>query len=285
MRYSQIRAFHHVARHGGFSRAAEALHLSQPAISDQVRKLERDHDVLLFRRDGKRVRLTTEGAQLFALTREMFEVEERIAACLSESARSVAGQLRMVVDSAHHVTGILARFRAANPDVRVSLRTGNSDTVLAALRAYDADIGVLGSTAPGTDLDAVDLGATDVVAFAAIHMAGIPARPLRLADLTSLPLVMREKGSRTRAWLEAAARARNIRLTPAIEAEGREAVREIVASGAGIGFVSKAEFGRDDRLRALPLADAGIMMTETLVCLSQRREVPVIRAFMQIAAG
>lgn len=282
MRYSQLRAFHHVALHGGFSRAAEALHLSQPAVSDQVRKLERDTDTLLFRRDRKQVRLTPEGQELFALTRELFEVEERIEAYLSTSGKAVAGRLRMIVDSAHHVTAILARFRAAHPEVLITLSTGNSEDVLSALRAYDADIGVLGSTEPGADLDALDLGGTPVVAFAARGFPGLPDT-LRLEDLGTLPLVMREKGSRTRAWLEQAAANARIRLRPVIEAEGREAVREIVASGAGIGFVSEAEFGRDDRLRTLPLADTAITMTETLVCLRARREVPVIRAFMQIA--
>ena len=68
MRHSQLKAFHYVALHGGFSRAAEALFLTQPAISEQVRKLEQDHDVLLFHRERKRVQLTDAGERLFRLT-------------------------------------------------------------------------------------------------------------------------------------------------------------------------------------------------------------------------
>ncbi len=65
MRHSQLRAFHAVALHGGFSRAAEVVNQSQPALSDQVKRLEQDHDVLLFRREGRRVRLTESGEELF----------------------------------------------------------------------------------------------------------------------------------------------------------------------------------------------------------------------------
>ena len=78
MRYAQIRAFHHVALHGGFSRAAAALHVSQPSISEQVRQLEQAHDVLLFQRAGRQVRLTPAGEDLFLLTKRFFEAEEQI---------------------------------------------------------------------------------------------------------------------------------------------------------------------------------------------------------------
>ena len=77
MRYSQLRAFHHVALHGGFSRAARALNISQPSVSDQVRQLEQRNDVLLFTREARQVRMTDAGEALFRLTSEMFEVEER----------------------------------------------------------------------------------------------------------------------------------------------------------------------------------------------------------------
>jgi DNA-binding transcriptional LysR family regulator len=73
MRYVQLRAFHYVAICGGFSRAAEALFLTQPAISDQVRKLEEEYDILLFNRHKKQVTLTAPGERLLEITRRMFD--------------------------------------------------------------------------------------------------------------------------------------------------------------------------------------------------------------------
>lgn len=283
MRHSQLKAFHHVALHGGFSRAAEALFLTQPAISEQVRKLEQDHDVLLFHRERKRVHLTEAGENLFRLTKHYFEIEQQITEYMSETRTAVDGTLRIIADSAHHVTGILSAFRERYPNVVVSLRTGNSDEVLEELRAFNAEVGVAGSLTPGRDMETLSLGDTPIVAFAAKGLLPRGKTRIALRELAELPLIFRETGSKTRQKLEEGAAQQGITLTPAIEAEGRETVREVVASGAGVGFVSKAEFGHDERLVEITLEDMDLRMGESIVHLAQRREVKVIRAFMDFA--
>ncbi|MBO9477867.1 LysR family transcriptional regulator [Shimia sp. R11_0] len=283
MRHSQLKAFHHVALMGGFSRAAEALFLSQPAISEQVRKLEQDHDVLLFHRERKRVRLTLAGEQLFRLTKQFFEIEQQIEENLSEASASTEGEIRILVDSAHHVTDILRRFLKRYPKVTVSMQVGNTENIIEALRAYNAEIGVIGSQEAGKDVTTLDLGATDIVAFVAREVIAEDKPSITLEELSNYPLVFREQGSQTRQKLVDAAAGQGRTLTPAIVAEGREAVREIVASGAGIGFVSKAEYVQDPRVQQMELADLDVSMSETLVHLTQRRDVRVIRLFMEIA--
>lgn len=283
MRQSQLKAFHHVALLGGFSRAAEALFLTQPAISEQVRKLEQDHDVLLFLRARKQVTLTPEGAELFRLTKQLFEIDTQIDEYMSETRATVDGTLRIIADSAHHVTGILTQFRQKFPNVVVTLRTGNSQEVLDELRAYNAELGVVGSLSPGRDMAALSLGETGIMAFAARGLLPADTTSISLVELAGLPLIFRETGSKTRQKLQEAAEAQGIILTPAIEAEGRETVRELVASGAGIGFVSEAEFGHDTRLVQIRLRDVDARMSEALVHMRQRQEVKVIRAFMDVA--
>ena len=281
MRHSQLKAFHHVAIAGGFSRAAEALHLTQPAVSEQVRKLEQDHDVLLFHREKKRVRLTAEGERLLLLTKQYFEMEGQIEDYLSENSAVIEGELRILADSAHHVTRFLVPFQKKYPNVNISIRSGNTEEILEELRSYDAEIGVVGSLSPGKDMSMVDLGATDIIAFAGRGVLLASKTSLTIEELAAFPLIFREAGSKTRQKLEDEAKKRGVVLKPAIIAEGREAVRELVASGAGIGFVSKAEFGHDDRLVEITLEDAGIQMSEAVVYLSQRRDVKVIRAFIE----
>ena len=281
MRYTQLRAFHNVALHGGFSRAAAAVNQSQPSLSDQVRRLEQAHDVLLFHRDARQVRLTTEGEELFRLTSQFFEHESRIGAFLDQSRAEVTGTLRIVADSAMHVTGFVSRFRALHPNVFVSLHTGNTPEVLEKLRKYEAEIGVVANLISAPDLDTRDLGQTPIVAV--IKSDFLPAKKtsLTVEDLKSQPLVFREMGSKTRASLEDALSEKGINLSPVLEVEGREAMREVVAAGAGIGFVSEAEFGHDTRLRALPVRGLTLEMSESLVTLTARQDVPVIRAFLR----
>lgn len=286
MRYVQLRAFHHVATEGGFSRAAEALHLTQPALSDQVRRLEQDYDVALFDRSRRRVTLTEAGTQLLAITRRLFEAERDAVDYLSESRALRSGTLRIVADSALHLLRILPVFRARFPGVQITLQAGNSATVADRLRRYEADIGVMGERPAGRDFDMMVLNSSPIVAVVPVGAALAGQGALGFADLARAPLVLREDGSRTRAKLLAAARAAGVDLRAAIEAEGREAVREIVAAGGGVGFMSRAEFGADPRLVAVPiLPDTGLAMEEALICLGQRREGKLIAAFFDIAAS
>jgi aminoethylphosphonate catabolism LysR family transcriptional regulator len=281
MRYNQLRAFHNVALHGGFSRAARALNISQPSVSDQVRQLEHRHDVLLFTREARQVRMTDAGEALFRLTSEMFEVEDRIGALFDESRAALSGHLRIMADSAIHITDAVHRFRETSPDVFVSIRTGNTEDLLRRLRNYEAEIGVVGNSVFARDLDSIDLGRSPILALVAKDYLPKGTSALRFAELGRYPLVYREAGSRTRAQVEEEAARLRLSLTPAIEVEGREAMREVVASGAGIGFISEAELGYDRRLAAIPFEDVDIGMSESLVTLAARRDVPLIRGFLK----
>lgn len=284
MRYVQLRAFHYVATCGGFSRAAEELLLTQPAISDQVRKLEDEYDVLLFNRMRKQVTLTDAGEQLLQVTRRLFDCEQQAHDFLSESRALQSGNLRIVADSAHHLLHILAAFRKRYPGVRISVRAGNTETVVSSLYSYEADIGILGERPTLKNFAHELLGSSPIIAFVAANHPLATARHLTFAELAGHPLVLRERGSKTRTKLEMAAKAEGVELRPTIEAEGREAVREIVASGVGIGFVSLAEFGEDRRLVPVRLEpEEGMMMDEALICLQERRGSKLVQAVFELA--
>jgi aminoethylphosphonate catabolism LysR family transcriptional regulator len=254
---------------------------TQPALSEQVRRLEQEYDVLLFNREKKRVQLTPAGERLLVLSKRFFEAEDHMEDYLSETRAAIDGTLRIVADSAHHVTAYLSRFRQRHPDVFISVKTGNTAEVLKELRNYTAEIGIVGSMGPGPDFDCVSLGSTSIVAFCAVGYLPEHVRGLRLQDLGQYPLVFREEGSRTRQKLADAAQAQKVALRPALEVEGREAMRDVVASGSGIGFVSEAEFGNDARLVKIPLEGIDLRMSETMVTLTARKEVRIIRAFME----
>lgn len=283
MRYVQLRAFHHVAIHGGFSRAAEALHLTQPAISDQVRKLEQEYDILLFDRRKKQVIVTEAGQKLLEITHRLFEVENQALELLSESRALSSGSLRIMADSALHLLQFLRPFREKYPGVQVTVHSGNSEDVVAALLSYEADIGVLGEAIERREFERLQLSSTPLVAFAAATSEFSNLASVSLRQLAKVPLVLRERGSMTRQKLEDAALRSDIKLVAAIEAEGREAIREIVASGAGVGIVSEAEFGHDPRLVKIPITGDPIYMDEALICLQERTNGKLIRAFMLMA--
>jgi DNA-binding transcriptional LysR family regulator len=121
-----------------------------------------------------------------------------------------------------------------------------------------------------------------MVAFVSHHHPWASRGSISLADLDDTPLVLREPGSVTRQTLEEEMQRAGLRIRAAIQVEGREAAREAVVVGIGVGVVSAAEFGADARVCALPIVDCQRHLTETLVCLSEQRTRRVVATFLQM---
>ncbi len=317
MRYVQLRAFHNVAIHGGFSRAAEALFLTQPAISDQVRKLEQEYDILLFNRRKKQISLTRQGQKLLEITNLLFETERQAAEMLSESRALGIGKLNIVADSIAHILPVLTRFRKQYPRIKIEVHTGNSEEIAEKLHAYQADVGVIGGVPDVGEFEAIKLNSTRLVAYVSRHHELSGRKKMTLEQILQYPLVLREKGSKTRQMFEEIVNKRSLErfqdkwtrlsgsktrpnkdlepgfgstktemaleINPVIEAEGRDAVGEIVAGGAGVGIISAAELGGNSRLSSLEISDCEIAMDETLVCLKERKGGKLIKEFMRLA--
>lgn len=282
MRYSQLRAFHFVATYGSFSVAAERLQISQPAVSEQVKKLEQNYDTLLITRQNKKISLTDEGRKILLLTKQLFDVEQQIEDYISESGQELAGSIRIIADSASHVLNILAAFRKKYPKIKVILRSGNSEEVENTLRSFNSEIGIMPNLSKKLDIGTKFLGSSKIIAFGQPEYFDTGKEILKMVDLTKLPIIFREKGSNTRKIIEKEAKIQGVYLKPIIEVEGREAMRELVASGAGIGFVSEAEFVADTRVLKVNIQGDNLIMNETVAFLKQRSNVRVIRDFLSL---
>ncbi len=280
--HTQLKAFHAVATHASFTKAAEHLCLSQPAISDQVRKLEEYYGVTVFTRDRRAVRLTEVGEHLFGLTQRLFEISNHAHELLMDYQTLQTGSLTLAVDAPVHVLPHIARFCALYPGVDVKIETGNTDQVLQRLYGYQADVALLGHPVPDEGLYALNLRSDPMVAFVALDHPWSERESISLADLAEIPLVLREQGSVTRQTLEEEMARAGLRIRKAIEVEGREAAREAVAFGIGVGVVSAAELGSDPRVRALPISDCEARFTETLVCLRAQRSRRILNTFFEI---
>lgn len=279
---SQLRAFHAVALQGSFTRAAENLFLSQPAVSDQVRKLEERFGVLLFNRTTRSVQLTELGEQLLGITRRLYAVAAEAQELLSSSQALQTGSLTLAVDSSVHVLPFIARFNERYPGIRFKIVTGNTDEALAGLFEFKADFAVLGRPIEGPNLLTQVLSTAPLVAFVGPGHPWSERDSIVLNDLDNTPLVLRERGSTTRQNIEDEMLRVGARLRPAIEVEGREAVFEMVAAGLGVGIISAAELGSTRSMCVLPIEDCQRYMTETLVCLREQSSRRIIKAFLGV---
>ena len=284
MRYSQLRAFHAVATAGGFTAAAKARRVSQPTLTAQVRGLEREFGVELFIRRGRRIDLTEVGRGLLGITRRLSDDEAEALTFLNERRELKSGHLRVGAVGPYHVTDMLAAFNRRHPGIYVSVTIGNSRDVVRDLVDYRTEVAVLAHIDPDPALLAIEYRRHRVVIFVHPEHPFWSRRAIRIAELEGQPLIQREQGSTTRRALEAALEQAGVRPRVVMEIGGREAIRFAVARGIGIGAVSEAEFVPDARLRAVPVSDAQIYTYAHVVCLRERENARLVRAFLDVVA-
>lgn len=279
MRHAQLKAFHAVAVHGGFSRAAEALGLTQPAVSDHVRKLEESYGVQLFTRAPAGVSLTGMGRKLFAIAERLFEAETEAVELLSRGRTLEEGQITIGADAASHVLPEIARFRLKHPKLSVRLVTGNSAQLLRRLEDFSIDIAVTAERPSEPAFLARRLRSDRLVAVVQRSSRLSRLKQLAFAELVRLPLILREEGSMTRRLLLEEVALRGLTLTGTIEIESREAAREAAAQGLGLAIMSEGELVPDGRLAVLAIPDWATEMEEWMICLRSRSALHVIRSF------
>lgn len=282
MNHSQLRAFHAVALEGSFTKAAGVLHVSQPTLSGHVKALEEGYGVVLFQRGSREVVMTDFGRALFEITQRYFASEAEARRLLLTSVGLISGRLRIGADSPLAVIPQLAAFKGRFPMVEVSLDFSNSREVLNGVLSNESDIGILARISPDKRLHILPFRDDRLVVFVDRGHAWSQRRSINLRDVADQTLILREAGSTTRAVFERAMLKRGIEPAAVIEMEGREAVREAVAAGLGVGVVCDYEFGHDIRLHKLKVKDAKLKLTECAVCRRDARTNPAVAAFLDI---
>jgi aminoethylphosphonate catabolism LysR family transcriptional regulator len=247
-----------------------------------VRKLEERFGVLLFHRNKRSVRLTDLGERLLSIAQRLFVIEDEAQELLHDSRALQTGSLILAVDAPVHVLPQIARFCERYPGISVKIETGNTDESLFRLFNYQADLALLGRDVSDERLISLPLRNDPMVAFVSHNHPWADRESICLADLHDTPLVLREIGSVTRQTLEEEMAQAGFSIRPAIQVEGREAAREAVVVGIGVGVVSAAEFGADSRVCALPITDCTRRLTETLVCLREQSSRRVVATFLEM---
>ncbi|MBA6116644.1 LysR family transcriptional regulator [Pseudomonas putida] len=245
----QLITFATVAEHGNISHAALALHLSQPAVSGQLKLLQEAFGEPLYQRAGRGVRLTAAGEQLLAHAERLRETF-RQAQALREAMRGLErGTLRIgasTTPASYLLPYLIADFHARYPEVLVTTSHGNTAEIVEALGSLDI---ALIEGPPGQELP---LG-TQITPWREDEIVAIVPAGHPLADdqqpleaLGRYPLVLREGGSGVRQIVERAFARNGVAMRVALEIAGVEGVKEAVRAGMGIGFVSAMSIRHED---------------------------------------
>jgi DNA-binding transcriptional LysR family regulator len=254
----QLRVFAAAARHQSFGKAADELHLTPPAVSMQIRELERQVGLPLFDRSGRQVALTVTGEYLLVYVRKVLatlkDAEDAIARLRGlETGRVSIG---MVSTAKYFVPRLLAQFRQEHPAIEVKLAVGgNREQLVALLRANEVDLAIMGR--PPREL------ATRAEPFA-VHPHSVVAAPdhplLRIGHapaslLNNYEFIIREPGSGTRAAMEKFFADHRLQPRVAMEMASNETIKQAVMAGMGVSFLSLHTIGLERRAGLLAVPD------------------------------
>jgi LysR family transcriptional regulator, low CO2-responsive transcriptional regulator len=180
------------------------------------------------------------------------------------------------------VTEMLARFNARFPGLQVSVRVGNSEDVLAALLDYQTDVAVLAQFTEDPRFHFVPYSRHPIVVFVPRTHRFAGTASIRIGELEGEGMILREEGSTTRKAFDDATERAGVKPRVLMEIGSREAIREAVIKGVGIGVVSEIEFVPDPAICAVPVSDADMFTYAHVVCLRERRGARLVEAFLRI---
>ncbi len=280
----QLKVFEAVARLLSFSRAAEELHLTQPAVSTQIRKLEEHADNPLFEQFGKKVYLTPAGAELLQISRNIIQQFEAAEHAMSQFKGISGGRLNVGAISAgdYFFPHLLVEFARRHANVTLNFTVHNRTGLLTHISDNLTDLAIM--VRPPTDLDTVNqpFAPHPYVIVAAPNHPLVGQRGIPFATLIREPFVVRERGSDTWHSMEEGFGGDLGAINVAMEIRSTETIKQAVIAGMGVSFLSAHTVGQELKagsLRVLDVQGFPLMLHWYVVHRRSKRLPPVAQAF------
>lgn len=283
---NRLRLFLAVVEHGGVRRAADAIGISQPAVSQAIQALEAEVGLALLERVGRAVRPTPAGLTLVEHGRrvmaEAVATRDAVDALkgLSRGSLALGASTTLGIYVLPEPLGV---FHQRYPEIALSLNVANTRDILAQLRDGRLDLALVEGSVPYDDLEATAFLADELIAIVPPHSPFAGHALLSASDLASAPFLMREVGSGTREVVDRALVAWGIVPNVMMELGHTEAIKRAVEAGLGISILSRLTVAReiaDGRLVTRPLAVGDVRRNFLLVQRRSSRLSPASQAFL-----
>lgn len=284
--FRQLRVFAAVAHRLNVTAAARELHLTQPAVTMQVKQLESACGAPLFERTGRRTRLTENGAELahcaMQATELMRETEERLDAL--HGLRKGLLKIGAVSTAKYFAPSVLAAFTSLYPGVTVRFSVGNREEMIARLAEDEADLIIMGRPPAEIETQAAPFARHPLVIIAPPSHALARKRRIRFARLAGERFLVREPGSGTRASMERVFAEHGLAVEGGMEVSSNETIKQAVMAGMGLGFLSAHTVGLElatRRLITLDVVGMPVMREWYVIHRKAKRLSPIASAFRE----
>lgn len=286
----QFRVFEAVARNLSFSRAAAELHLSQPAVSMQVRGIEVILGMPLTEQLGRKIFLTDAGREVLHASLAITARLDDLQANLAQLRGIDSGRLNLAATSTVNAiaTDILARFRARHSGVSIHLDVSNRAEVLNLLATNHTDLAIMGQVPDNLGLEATRFMENPLVVIAPPEHPLVRRKRISIEELAAESFLVREAGSGTRGAMERFFAARGLEIRSSMEMSSNEAIKQAVQAGLGLGILSLQTLDMElalRRLAVLKVEGFPIMRHWYIVHRADKRLSPAAQAFKGFVLG
>jgi len=282
MNLHHLRLFAAVVEHGGFTKAAATLNLSQPAISKSLAELERHLKLTLIDRGGRSLKLTDAGRALYERARELFGVERMAEQELRELRGLKRGVLRIAASTTiatYMLPPFLGRFHLRHPRVRIRTASANTRSVLRMLLESRVDVALVEGPVSHPRVEIHSWRDDELVVIAPPDHQLLARNDVDVAMLAEESFLVREPGSGTRVVSARALALHGVRLTNTMRIGGTEAIKQGVAAGLGLAIVSRAAAADQLALGKIAILSVnGLVIRRTLTQIKLRGRVPTAAA-------
>jgi len=285
-----LRLFYIVAKRGSVTVAAEQLKISQPAITSQIKKFEKENGIILFLPQGRGICLSEIGEQLVKEADVIFKIENRIETLIDNHKKGKNGTLKIAgnyLSTNFLIPMWAAKLKQGNKDVNIEISTMNTEDAISHLISYEIDAAILGSGAMKY-IDKINANKImdDDLWFVASTNHKYANKKVGLADIMLEPFIMREKGSYARVLLESLCYTYSIRL-PKIAIEFNGLHETIMASTSGYGVSSCSSIAAKEFIDMGKLSRVYVdninLKNEIVICVRKNEEVPsLVKNFISI---
>jgi DNA-binding transcriptional LysR family regulator len=286
----QLRIFAAAAKHASLTRAAEELHLTQPAISMQVKQLEDSVGLPLFSRNGKHIKLTEAGREMYRYALEITRRVGEIGQVMDDLKGLRRGTLRVGTTTTvgMFTTRSVADFYNRYPGVAVNLDVTNRRSLLEQIEAREIDIVLMGYPPEDKGLEATAFLDNPLAVVAPYEHPLRERKAVNLRELADEPFLLREPGSGTRKTIEGLMQAKDVRLKSTLTMTSNEAIKQAVEAGLGIAIVSEHTIGLEHEAKRqckLPVRGFPVIRQWYVVHPADTRLSSAARAFKDMVLG
>jgi LysR family transcriptional regulator, low CO2-responsive transcriptional regulator len=280
----QMRVFAAVARQLSFTRAAHELHLTQPAVSQQVRLLEEEVGMPLFEHLGRRIRLAPAGTELLRYATQVTALLREAGEALAAMRGLKRGELKLgaVSTAKYFAPALLSAFTPAYPEVAIKFTVGNREEIVRLLAANELDLVIMGRPPRELDTTAEPFARHPLVIIAPVGHPLARRHRIPLKSLARESFIIREQGSGTRASMEHVFRERGASFRASMEVSSNETIKQAVMAGMGLSFISSHTIGLEaetGKLAVLDVVGLPVVRDWYVIHLRERILSPIASAF------